>query len=98
MFGTLRPGSGGLLVTLGWPARLRGTAADGPAGGVVGHGVPYADSVDGCVCRRFGCGGLAPVGWCAEHGNAAGPAMDWHPGGGLRCTSLARRRTAAVHG
>ncbi|MFF4012538.1 hypothetical protein [Streptomyces sp. NPDC001717] len=39
-----RSGSGGLRVTLAWPARLRGTAAEGRAGGVVRHGVPYAGS------------------------------------------------------
>ncbi|MFF4647355.1 hypothetical protein [Streptomyces sp. NPDC001389] len=37
-------GSGGLRVTLVWPARLRGTAVEGTAGGVVRHGVPYAGS------------------------------------------------------
>ncbi|MFD3472262.1 hypothetical protein ACFWWM_39295 [Streptomyces sp. NPDC058682] len=34
-----RSGSGGLRLTLAWPAGLRGTAASGPAGGVVRHGV-----------------------------------------------------------
>ncbi|WP_405812961.1 MULTISPECIES: hypothetical protein [unclassified Streptomyces] len=37
-----RSGSGGLRLTLAWPAGLRGTAASGPAGGVVRHGVAYA--------------------------------------------------------
>ncbi|WP_328623188.1 hypothetical protein [Streptomyces sp. NBC_00354] len=36
-----RSGSGGLRVTLAWPAGLRGAAAEGPAGGVVRHGVAY---------------------------------------------------------
>lgn len=27
--------------------------------------------------------------WCAEHGDAAGPVMEWRAGGGLRCAQLA---------
>ncbi|MFF5447065.1 hypothetical protein [Streptomyces sp. NPDC012888] len=84
-----RSGAGGLRVTLAWPAGLRGAAAEGSAGGVVRHGVPSARSGEGCACRRYDCGGLVPVDWCAEHGDAAGPVMDWHPGGGIRCTALA---------
>ncbi|MFF8262730.1 hypothetical protein [Streptomyces virginiae] len=34
-----RSGSGGLRLTLAWPAGLRGTAASGPAGGLVRHGL-----------------------------------------------------------
>lgn len=33
-------GSGGLRVTLAWPARLRGTASPRAAGGVIRHGKP----------------------------------------------------------
>ncbi|MFD0374583.1 hypothetical protein [Streptomyces sp. NPDC127112] len=86
----VRSGSGGLRLTLAWPARVRGAAAEGPAGGVVRHGVPYTGPADGCACARHDCGGLAPPSWCADHGNAAGPVMEWHPGGGLRCTTLAQ--------
>ncbi|GAA3386282.1 hypothetical protein GCM10017750_68440 [Streptomyces racemochromogenes] len=82
-------------MTLAWPARLRGTAAEGRAGGVVRHGVPYAGSGEGCACRRYDCGGLVPVSWCAEHGDAADPVMEWHPGGGLRCANLRHSRAAA---
>ncbi|MGW2672350.1 hypothetical protein ACWC5F_30400 [Streptomyces sp. NPDC001272] len=91
-----RSGSGGLRVTLAWPARLRGAASEGRTGGVVRHGVPYAGLAEGCVCARHDCGGLVPVSWCADHGNAAAPVMEWHPGGGLRCTALAVHRTTAA--
>ncbi|MFD0374589.1 hypothetical protein ACFVG7_04910, partial [Streptomyces sp. NPDC127112] len=77
-----RSGSGGLRLTLAWPARLRG-AAEGAAGGVVRHGVPYAGPAEGCACARHECGGLVPVSWCPEHGTAAAPVVEWHPGGGL---------------
>lgn len=85
-----RSGSGGLRVTLAWPAGLRGTAASGPAGGLVRHGVAYVGPGEGCVCRRHDCGGVVPVSWCAEHGDAVGPVMEWHPEGGIRCTDLSR--------
>ncbi|MFD4939474.1 hypothetical protein [Streptomyces virginiae] len=52
-----RSGSGGLRLTLAWPAGLRGTAASGPAGGVVRHGIAYAGPGEGCVCARHDCGG-----------------------------------------
>ncbi|MFD3809298.1 hypothetical protein ACFWTC_38560 [Streptomyces sp. NPDC058619] len=84
-----RSGSGGLRVTLAWPTALRGTA-ESTADGVVRHGVPSARSGEGCVCRRYDCGGVVPVSWCAEHGDAVGPVMEWHPGGGIRCTKLAQ--------
>ncbi|WP_327732455.1 hypothetical protein OG749_45810 [Streptomyces nojiriensis] len=94
-----RSGSGGLRLTLAWPAGLRGTAASGPAGGVVRHGVAYAGPGGACVCARHDCGGVVPVSWCAEHGDAVAPVLEWHPGGGLRCTDLSRSRgLAAVAG
>ncbi|MFD7840796.1 hypothetical protein [Streptomyces sp. NPDC059761] len=91
-----RSGSGGLRVRVEWPARLRGAASDSRAGGVVQHGTAYADSGEKCVCRRFDCGGVDPVAWCQEHGDEAGPVMEWHPGGGLRCAALAARRAEAA--
>ncbi|MFE6848319.1 hypothetical protein [Streptomyces sp. NPDC057686] len=48
------------------------------------------------MCRRFDCGGVDPVGWCVEHGAEAGPVMEWHPGGGLRWTTLAQGRRAGA--
>ncbi|MFD3558034.1 hypothetical protein ACFWWA_38985 [Streptomyces goshikiensis] len=65
------------------------------SGGVVRHGVPYAGPGSECVCTRHDCGGIAPVDWCREHGRAAEPVMDWHPGSGIRCTTLAEGRTGA---
>ncbi|WP_030723990.1 hypothetical protein [Streptomyces sp. NRRL F-2580] len=47
-------GPGGLRVTLAWPAGLRGTA-EGTAGWVVRHGLPYAGSAQECACRRYDC-------------------------------------------
>lgn len=82
-----RSGPGGLRVTLAWSAGLRGTA-EGTADGVDRHGVPYAGSGQSCPCVRHDCGGLVPVDWCAEHGRAVGPVMEWHPGGGIRCAEL----------
>lgn len=84
----------------GWPvpvgggrsagdAGLRGTAAAGTSGvvrdavGCVGRGAE-------CVCRRLGCGGIVPAAWCPEHGTTS-PAMEWYPGGGIRCTDLSLR-------
>ncbi|MEU9181848.1 hypothetical protein AB0C90_34440 [Streptomyces sp. NPDC048550] len=72
-----RSGTGGLRLTVTWPAGLRGTAASGPAGGVVRHGIAYAGPGEGCVCRRHDCGGVVPVSWCAEHGGAVGPVLAW---------------------
>lgn len=40
---------------------------------------------------RYGCGGVVPVSWCAEHGDAVGPMLEWHTGGGIRCTDFSRR-------
>ncbi|MGW6973775.1 hypothetical protein [Streptomyces sp. NPDC054952] len=87
-----RSGSGGLRLTLAWPAGLRGTAASGPAGGVVRHGVAYADPGEACVCARHDCGGVVPVSWCQEHGDWVAPVLEWHPAGGIRCTDLSRAR------
>ncbi|KOU71146.1 hypothetical protein ADK61_31965, partial [Streptomyces sp. XY66] len=87
-----RSGGGGLRLTLAWPARVRGTAGPGPVGGVVRHGVPYAGPGEDCVCVRYDCGGVAVVSWCGEHGDAVGPVLEWHPGGGIRCTTLSRAR------
>ncbi|MDA5284745.1 hypothetical protein [Streptomyces sp. Isolate_45] len=87
-----RAGGGGLRVTLAWPAGLRGTASATSAGGVVRHGVTYAAPGVACVCARQECGGVVPVGWCADHGDDAAPVMEWHPGGGLRCLDLAAGR------
>ncbi|MFD5880104.1 hypothetical protein [Streptomyces yangpuensis] len=93
-----RSGSGGLRLTLAWPAGLRGTAAPGPAGGVVRHGVAYAGPGEACVCTRHDCGGVIPVSWCAEHGDAVAPVLEWHPGGGIRCTDLSRARGLTAAG
>ncbi|MET9887185.1 hypothetical protein ABZZ20_29425 [Streptomyces sp. NPDC006430] len=100
-----RTGSGGLKVTLAWPAALRGAASDGQAGGVVHHGLAYAGPGEACACQRHDCGGIVPVNWCQEHGTSAEPVLEWHPGGGIRCADLARRRTdtaaeaaSAAHG
>ncbi|MEU9946683.1 hypothetical protein AB0I08_42160, partial [Streptomyces lavendulae] len=90
-----RPGAGGLHVTLAWPARLRG-AADGPAGGAVRHGVPDVRTGQECVCVRHDCGGLVPKSWCTEHGDAVGPVLEWHVGGGLHCARLAQDRAVRV--
>ncbi|MGW6842104.1 hypothetical protein [Streptomyces sp. NPDC054958] len=89
-----RSGSGGLRLTLAWPAGLRGTAASGTVGGLVRHGVAYAGPGEGCVCKRHDCGGVVPVSWCAEHGDVVGPVLEWHPGGGIRCTDLRLGRLA----
>ncbi|MFE4632783.1 hypothetical protein ACFRJ1_05305 [Streptomyces sp. NPDC056773] len=40
--------------------------------------------------------GLAPAGWCAEHGDAAGPVLEWHPGSGIRCAELVVRASESV--
>ncbi|MEU9087667.1 hypothetical protein [Streptomyces sp. NPDC048357] len=85
-----RSGSGGLRLTLAWPASLRGTVGSGATGGVVRHGVAYTGPGDGCVCARHDCGGVVPVSWCPEHGDAVAPVLEWHPGGGVRCTDLSR--------
>ncbi|GAA3282515.1 hypothetical protein GCM10010493_73130 [Streptomyces lavendulae subsp. grasserius] len=88
-------------MTLAWPAGLRGAASPQPTVGVIRHAVPSSVPGEACVCRRQDCGGLVRVGWCAEHDDAAGPAMEWHPGGGLRCAALtgkARSGGAAVAG
>ncbi|MFE1793811.1 hypothetical protein ACFW7J_36320 [Streptomyces sp. NPDC059525] len=90
-----RSGSGGLRFTLEWPARLRGTAAP-TGGGVVRHGVPQTSTGEDCVCARHGCGGLAPVLWCDEHGGEAPPVLEWHAGDGLRCAQLTRGRAASA--
>ncbi|EDX21092.1 hypothetical protein SSAG_00882 [Streptomyces sp. Mg1] len=37
-----------------------------------------------------------PVSWCTEHGDAVGPLLERHAGGGLRCAALARRTKAKV--
>ncbi|MFE3288418.1 hypothetical protein ACFXJJ_35685, partial [Streptomyces sp. NPDC059233] len=44
-----RSGSGGLRITLEWPARLRGTTSPTGTGGVVRHGVPHERVGEDCV-------------------------------------------------
>ncbi|MEU8437005.1 hypothetical protein AB0F18_29710 [Streptomyces sp. NPDC029216] len=61
---------------------------------MVRHGVPHARSGEECACRRYDCGGLVPVSWCIEHGDAFNPVPERHAGGGLRCAQLARGRAA----
>ncbi|MGW6244383.1 hypothetical protein [Streptomyces roseolus] len=90
-----RPGTGGLRVTLTWPSSLRGHAAQTQAGGVVRHALPYTDPTAACRCTQKTCGGIIPVPYCPEHGTAAEPALEWHPGGGLRCGYLSRRALLA---
>ncbi|MFF0553934.1 hypothetical protein ACFYUL_33770 [Streptomyces sp. NPDC004311] len=82
----------GLRLTLAWPAGLRGTDSPGATGGVVRHGIAYAGPGQACVCTRHDCGGVVPVCWCAEHGDAVAPVLVWQPGGGIRCTDLSRTR------
>lgn len=86
-----RASGGRAYLELSWPARVRGTA--GSASGVVRHGVTYAGVGEECRCTRQDCGGIVPAAWCPEHGGSAAPRMEWHPGGGIRCTALARGRT-----
>ncbi|MCX4546404.1 hypothetical protein [Streptomyces sp. NBC_01565] len=86
-----RSGSGGLRLTPAWPTGLRGTAASGPGVGWCAT-VSLMPARARSVCRRHDCCGVAPVAWCAEHGDAVGPVMEWHPGGGIRCTDLSRAR------
>ncbi|MBX9420833.1 hypothetical protein [Streptomyces lateritius] len=86
-----RSGSGGLRITLAWPASLRGTAARGTGGGSqLRHVVPKAAPSPMCRCARPACGGLVPTAHCAEHSRADVLAMEWHPAKGVRCTHLAR--------
>ncbi|MGW6616989.1 hypothetical protein ACWGA0_26525 [Streptomyces erythrochromogenes] len=98
MIDRFRSGSGGLRLTLAWPAGPRGTAATGLAGGVVRHGIAYAGPGEACACAQHGCGGVVPVSWCPEHGDQVGLVLDWHPGGGIRCTDLSRTRGRAAAG
>ncbi|MFE6713856.1 hypothetical protein [Streptomyces sp. NPDC057695] len=85
-----RSGSGGLRVTLAWPAGLRGTADRRPRGGTVDHAVPYAAPGEACPCARQACGGLVPASHCTEHGRTVEPVMEWHPADGIRCANLTR--------
>ncbi|GAA3282985.1 hypothetical protein Sros01_82390 [Streptomyces roseochromogenus] len=56
---------------------------------MIRHALPYTVPGEACACRRQERGGLVPAGWCVEHGDTAGSAVEWHPGGGLRCAALA---------
>ncbi|MFD3329585.1 hypothetical protein [Streptomyces sp. NPDC058701] len=85
--------AGGVYIELSWPARVRGRADS--AAGIVRHGLAHAVG-EGCPCARHACGGIVPASWCAEHGAAASPVMEWHPGGGIRCTELTQARERAA--
>ncbi|MGA4980319.1 hypothetical protein [Streptomyces cinereoruber] len=85
-----RSGSG----SLAWPAGLRGSAARRTSSGLVCHAVPYAAPGKARQCARQTHDGLIPTLYCAEHGRAAEPAMEWHPADGIRCTHLTRRAAA----
>ncbi|MFE2015665.1 hypothetical protein [Streptomyces sp. NPDC059491] len=85
-----RAGTGGLHVTLAWPAHLRGTASPRTAGGVIRHGLPYPAPTTWCRCARQTCGGIIPTPHCADHGRAVEPVMEWHPADGIRCVNLTR--------
>ncbi|MFI1712674.1 hypothetical protein [Streptomyces litmocidini] len=82
-----KAGSGGLRVTLAWPAHLRGTASPRTTGGVIRHGLPYTAPSTACRCARQTCGGIIPTPYCTEHGTAVELAMEWHPANGIRCTT-----------
>ncbi|MFJ3091431.1 hypothetical protein [Streptomyces sp. NPDC086838] len=86
---------GGLRVALAWPAGQRGAAAPF-GGGLLWHAVPAAAPGDSCRCARHDCGGLALAPGCIEHGTAAAPVMEWHPGDGIRCTTLTQQRTGTT--
>ncbi|MFC8957833.1 hypothetical protein ACFT8P_35225 [Streptomyces sp. NPDC057101] len=62
-----RSGSGGLRVTLAWPAGMRGTAARRASGGLVRHALPYSAPGEACRYGRHACGGLIPTPSCPEH-------------------------------
>ncbi|MFD3761710.1 hypothetical protein [Streptomyces sp. NPDC058622] len=83
----------GVYIELSWPARVRGRADS--AAGIVRHGLAHAPG-EGCPCSRHACGGIVPASWCQEHGASASPVMEWHPGGGIRCTELTQGREGAV--
>ncbi|MGE7390875.1 hypothetical protein ACQKM2_35910 [Streptomyces sp. NPDC004126] len=85
-----RSGSGGLRVTLAWPAGLRGAAARN--GGVAHHAVLHAGAGAGCGCVRHACGGVTAVSWCPDHGPAEGRAAENHIEGGVHCVNRARPR------
>ncbi|MFB8080248.1 hypothetical protein [Streptomyces sp. NPDC056013] len=87
-----RSGSGGLRITLAWPAGLRGTAARRASGGLVRHAVPYSAPGQACRCRRHACGGLSPDAYCAEHLAVVGGVEHWP-----RAAVLALRRAQASH-
>ncbi|MCX5610816.1 MULTISPECIES: hypothetical protein [unclassified Streptomyces] len=87
------PTAGRAWVELSWPSRVRGTAEAGE--GVIRHGLSHTAPGEECQCERHDCGGIAPVMWCPEHGGIA-PRMEWHPGGGIRCTALRRSRREAT--
>ncbi|WP_329274036.1 hypothetical protein [Streptomyces sp. NBC_00691] len=86
-----RAGTGGLRVTLAWPARLRGTASPRHTGGVIRHGLPHTPATQ-CQCVRHACGAITPTPYCADHGRAVEPVMEWHPADGIRCAALRRPR------
>lgn len=83
----------GVYIELSWPARVRGRADC--AAGIVRHGLPYAPG-EGCPCARHACGGIVPASWCEHHGMTVAPVMEWHPGGGIRCTELTQAREGAL--
>ncbi|GLX23153.1 hypothetical protein Slala02_64360 [Streptomyces lavendulae subsp. lavendulae] len=89
-----RPGTGGLLVELVWPAGLRGMAAS--FGGVAHHAVLHSSADAECGCVRHDCGGVTPRAWFPDHGPAAGQAPQDHIEGGIYCTDRAASRHAAT--
>ncbi|MFD6973927.1 hypothetical protein [Streptomyces sp. NPDC059949] len=76
----------------GLAPRLAHDKIDVPTGPTIAALV-LAGAAGATHCARHDCGGVVPVSWCAEHGDAVGPVMEWHPGGGIRCTDLLLDRT-----
>ncbi|MEU7697165.1 hypothetical protein [Streptomyces sp. NPDC039028] len=84
-----RAGTGGLRVTLAWPACLRGTASPRHTGGAIRHALPHTPTTL-CQCVRHACGGITPTPHCADHGRTVEPVLEWHPADGIRCANLRR--------
>ncbi|WP_437074922.1 hypothetical protein [Streptomyces sp. enrichment culture] len=77
--------------TTGWHAvHAVPQAATARGGRLVRHGGPYTAPTTACICARQTCGGIIPTPYCADHGIAVEPALEWHPADGIRCTDLTR--------
>ncbi|MGW4855001.1 hypothetical protein ACWEPZ_27620 [Streptomyces sp. NPDC004288] len=87
-----RAGSGGLRVTLAWPAHLRDTPSPRNTGGPIRHALPHTTPAPGAAAHGRPAAASSPP----RTAPTTAPAMEWHPPPTDRCTAPPRHAHTAA--